>query len=776
METAVPPSCSAEQAAASDCEDDAQKASSPRPFVGSDNGDTGIETARASSPESEVVDNGAAADGREAELKNAVVDVADKRDAEETVVQCPDAEAKLGNGEITSDSEIEPTYVLINKKVVEAKAARGSDALGTGSDAGPQLEDKNVGNAVADLQATTTAADAAMATTANAEESYDELSSFTGTGRSDRGSARNSSPSCSSRAQSVERLLEADAALVRKKCEDPGVGGRRSAQTVSTPPSARSRGTTTSPRGTGLGFKKRFLSFGKKTRARMGLPSSSARLRRRCWPRRLIVAAREGDVGPPTIQSNPGWSAIPRMQLPPMTLTSPSLPGEAEEDGEKRRSSEVAAPGRVSGKKHARTRKSFSSVNLVKSSRPDVGLRRALSQEPLPPTSAVAEGANKKHGAPIGAAATKRKALCGSKGGSVKGHGSVRQASPKPPRGALPRRCGSGGMETAVPPSCSAEQAAASDCEDDAQKASSPRPFIGSDTGIETARASSPESEVVDNGAVADGREAELKNAVFDVADKRDAEETVVQCPDADAKLGNGEITSDSEIEPSYVVIKKMVVEGNAADLQIEDKNIGNAVADLQATTAADAATATTANAEESYDELSSFTGTGRSYRGSARNSSPSCSSRAQSVERLLEADAALVRKKREDPGVGGRRSAQTVSTPPSARSRGTTTSPRGTGLGFNKRFLSFGKKTRGKDDLGATVIECTSPASVPASPADCGSTRRRCRTADDSIRPRVVGLSSDTAASDDTDHAASPRGNFHVTILHFHLRDRFIP
>ncbi|XP_047080120.1 uncharacterized protein LOC124690835 [Lolium rigidum] len=443
---------------------------------------------------------------------------------------------------------------------------------------------------------------------------------------------------------------------------------------------------------------------------------------------------------------------------------------EAEEDGEKRRSSDVAAPGRVSGKKHARTRKSFSSVNLVKSSRPDVGLRRALSQEPLPPASSVAEGASKKHGAPIGAAATKRKALSGSKGGSVKGHGSVRQAGPKPPRGGLHRRCSSGGMEAVVLPACSSEHAAASHHEDEAQKASSPTRFVGSDngdTGIETARASSPESEVVDNGAAADGREAELKNALVDVADKRNAEETVVQSLDADAKLGNGEITSDSEIEPSYVVIKKKVVEGKAArgsdilgagsdaDPQTEDKNVGNAAAD-QATSAADAATATTANADESYDDLSSFTGTGRSDRGSARNSSPSCSSRAQSVERLLEADAALVRKKREDPGVGGRRSAQTVSTPPSARSRGTTTSPRGTGLGFKKRFLSFGKKTRGKD--GATVIECTSPASVPASPADCGSARRRCRTADDSIGPRVVGYSSDAAASDDTDLAASPR------------------
>jgi hypothetical protein len=345
-------------------------------------------------------------------------------------------------------------------------------------------------------------------------------------------------------------------------------------------------------------------------------------------------------------------------------------------------------------------------------------------------------------------------------------------------------------MEAVTPPSYSNEQAEASDREDEAQKASSPRSFVGNDsgdTGMETARAASPESEcgseVVDDGAAADGGEAEGKNAVVDVADKRGAEDIVVPSPGTDAKLGNGEITSDySEIEPSYVLIKKKSVEGEAAsgsdalgagsdaDPHLEEKNVGNAD---HATAATDPEIATTANAEESSDQLSSFTATdaGMSDRFSARNSSPSCSSRAQSIERLLEADAALVRKKREDQSAGGvRRSAQAVSTPPSARSRAAsgaarpTTSPRGTGLGFKKRFLSFGKKTRGKD--GATVIDCTSPASLPASPADSSSTRRRCRTADDSIRPgRVVGSSSDAAASDDTDHgcAASPHGKFHL-------------
>ena len=464
----------------------------------------------------------------------------------------------------------------------------------------------------------------------------------------------------------------------------------------------------------------------------------------------------------------------------------------------------MAAPGsRVSGKKHPRTRRSFSSANLTKGSRPDVGLRRALSQEPLPPEPTA--GASRMHGhhrarAVNGATAPKPK-------GSAKENGSVRQAGTKPPRGGLHRRCGSGGVEAVALPNASvaasasqsrsSDQAVASERDDEAPKASTtPGPFLESGNGAGTARAASPESECgseVVNGAAgppplptaAEGSEAEAKNAVIDV-ERREGEEIAVQPPEAEAKLGNGEITSDSETEPSYVVIKKKdekpmrlsdALAGSDAEPHLEVKN-GTGDAD-QATTAADADIAKTNAAEaapegESSDGLSSFSGTGRSGRGSAPNSPPSCSARAQSIDRLLEEEAVQLQKKRDIRGAaGGGASVQGVSTPGSAgrRASGTTrtTSPRGTGIGFKKRFLSFGKKSRGTH--GATVIECTSPASVPVSPADYGDERRRCRTADDSIRPRLVGCSSNVG-SDDTEHgyASSSRGNFHHTFHSLYL------
>uniref|UniRef100_A0A453PRX5 Uncharacterized protein n=1 Tax=Aegilops tauschii subsp. strangulata TaxID=200361 RepID=A0A453PRX5_AEGTS len=213
----------------------------------------------------------------------------------------------------------------------------------------------------------------------------------------------------------------------------------------------------------------------------------------------------------------------------------------------------------VSGKKHPRTRRSFSSANLVKSTRPDVGIRRAVSQEPPEPPAGTDDGAGRKHGhraRPVTGAAPKRKALSGSKGASAKGHGSVRQSGPKPkPPRSFPRPSSSGGMEgvreAALP--------------QNGNVASSPRPFLASDngTGTQNARAASPASdggEVVDSAAPAvDGDEPEAKNGeITGDPERRDAEEIVVRSPEA--KLGNGEITSDSETEPSYVFIKKKAV------------------------------------------------------------------------------------------------------------------------------------------------------------------------------------------------------------------------
>ncbi|KAF7091463.1 hypothetical protein CFC21_094039 [Triticum aestivum] len=434
---------------------------------------------------------------------------------------------------------------------------------------------------------------------------------------------------------------------------------------------------------------------------------------------------------------------------------------EAEDGGERRRSSDVAAPGMVSGKKHPRTRRSFSSANLVKSTRPDVGIRRAVSQEPPEPPAGTDDGAGRKHGhraRPVTGAAPKRKALSGSKGASAKGHGSVRQSGPKPkPPRSFPRPSSSGGMEgvreAALP--------------QNGNVASSPRPFLASDngTGTQNARAASPASdggEVVDSAAPAvDGDEPEAKNGeITGDPERRDAEEIVVRSPEA--KLGNGEITSDSETEPSYVFIKKKAVVEEEEAARLSDALAGPRSEEphIQVRNGTDDAdeAPTAANAEEAPGRGSSDSVSSMSGRVSAPSSPPSCSSRAKSIERLLVEDAALLRKRREDQSATGGRSVPAVSTPGSAGRRAygaaPTTSPRGTAMGFKKRFLSFGKKNRGSREGATTVIvDCTSPAID-----DDDGASERWRTAADSIRPRVLGSSSD-AASDDTDqYAASPQ------------------
>ncbi|KAM3224460.1 hypothetical protein ACQJBY_057686 [Aegilops geniculata] len=457
---------------------------------------------------------------------------------------------------------------------------------------------------------------------------------------------------------------------------------------------------------------------------------------------------------------------------------------EAEDGGERRRSSDVAAPGMVSGKKHPRTRRSFTSTNLVKSTRPDVGIRRAVSQEPPEPTAGTDDGAGRKHGhraRPVTGAAPKRKALSGSKGASVKEHGSLRKAGPKPkpkPPRSFPRPSSSGGMEgareAALPQNANvaarmSEQGAAPD-NGEAQKASSPRPFLVRDNGIATdnARAASPASdggEVVDSAGAApaaNGDEPEAKNGeITSDPERRDAEEIVVQS--SEAKLGNGEITSDSETEPSYVFINKKALFEEEEATSLSDALAGPRYEEphIQVRNWTDDAdeAPTAANAEEAPARGSSDSVSSMSGRVSAPSSPPSCSSRAKSIERLLVEDAALLRKRREDQSPTGRRSVPAVSTPGSAERRAygaaPTTSPRGTAMGFKKRFLSFGKKNRGSREGATTVIvDCTSPAIDD----DDDGASERWRTAADSTRPRVLGSSSDAASEDTDQYAASPQ------------------
>ncbi|XP_066328687.1 uncharacterized protein [Miscanthus floridulus] len=490
------------------------------------------------------------------------------------------------------------------------------------------------------------------------------------------------------------------------------------------------------------------------------------------WAQLELAAGRAGGGGC-------AERAAPADGDPTTTTTATATDGDDErkternDDDRRRSSSDVAlAPRRITGKKHARTR-SFSSSMTTSRNRTDVGWRRALSQE-RPPSELDASSGEVKKESPGGAAATttattRPRTSLRRRNSSVKGHGSAKQAAAgsKLPR-SLPQRDSPGGPEElgrgeapaavqanavagAPPvPSRSTECAAPSGT----PGASPPRmsSFSGRDeddnsgvigTGAANARATSPEP---DRGAVDEAvphGEPEAKNAGVE----EHGEEKV----DAD-----GEVTSDSEPEPSYVYINKDAAEEQQAMALSEPSKLPGPDAaldtDVKASeetpaapapaeaTAAAAEIATTnaeeAPARESSDESS------LSVRSSGPSARPSCSSRDQSIERLLEADAALVRKKREERAE--KSAAPAPRTPPgSSRFSGTARSPRETTVRGFKRFLSFGKKHRGRE---ATVIDCTSP-SVP-SPADDDS--GRWQSTGGSIKPR---MGSSDAASDDTDH-----------------------
>ncbi|CAN6245863.1 unnamed protein product [Urochloa humidicola] len=431
-------------------------------------------------------------------------------------------------------------------------------------------------------------------------------------------------------------------------------------------------------------------------------------------------------------------------------------------DDDKRRSSDAAlAPRRITGKKHARTR-SFSSSMTTSRSRSDAGMRRALSQEPLPSEPhASAESRNENRARPAGGAATTTASTARPKTSlrrknSVKGHGVTKPVGPKLPR-SLPRRASSSAIEALGREVVQPQKA---DSAAPVQSSSPPSLFVVKDdrsdvTCEANAPVASPESdhsEAVE--AVPDGK-PEAENA--------DVEERCEGKVDADSSdkfvNPNGEITaSDSETEPSYVYINnKGVIEEQAmaiseplklagpdSDVKTNEENGPEMPVPADAT----AAEIATTNAEEAPARESSADESSFSVR-SGVSARPSCSSRDQSIERLLEADAILLRKKREE-----RAEKSTPKTPGSAGSRvsaGTARSPRETVRGF-KKFLSFGKKNRSRE---VTVIDCTSP-SVTSLADDNDSASGGWQSAG-SIKPR---MGSSDAASDDTDHGypVSPR------------------
>lgn len=438
-------------------------------------------------------------------------------------------------------------------------------------------------------------------------------------------------------------------------------------------------------------------------------------------------------------------------------------------DDDRRRSSSGAAlaPRRVTGKRHVRTR-SFSSSTMSRN-RTDVGRRRALSHEPPPsePDASCGEADRKSRAWPAGRAAAatadtmrpRPKTSLRRRSTSVEGHGPAKTAAGRKLPRPLPRRDDSSGgpedlgrdvalavaqpsAETVAPPvpSRSAEYAATGGGTPGASPTKmslAGRDDDGSGgNGAANTRATSPEP---DRGAVDEAVSHGEPDATHDAgANEHGGEEKV----DAD-----GEVTSESEPEPSYVYVNNKdaadasgwTLAGSAAAVGPDVKASGETPAALappaEATTAAAAEVATT-NAEEAPARESSD----ESYL-SARSSVPSarasCSSRDQSAERLLEADAALARKKRAE------KSAPAPSTPPGSRSSGAARSPRQATVRGFKRFLSFGRKHRGRE---VTVIDCTSPP-VPSPVHDASG---RWQPADGSVKRR---MGSSDAASDDTKH-----------------------
>ncbi|KAF8689816.1 hypothetical protein HU200_041446 [Digitaria exilis] len=467
---------------------------------------------------------------------------------------------------------------------------------------------------------------------------------------------------------------------------------------------------------------------------------------------------------------------------------------EPKDDDKIRRSSDTApAPRRITGKKHARTRSFSSSITTTTSNtRSDVvGRRRAVSQEPPPssePQAAVDVTKDNGRVGPAGSAAAARTTTATARPktssslhrkSSVKGHGS---AKPKLPR-SLPRPASSGGFEAlgrevvlpvvtgeaALVQSCSSEYAA--NGETPKVSASSPMQFVVKDnssdvTGATNTRVSSPElsdpGEVVET--VAHG-EHESKDA--DV-EERGEEKKIDDSPEKHGSP-NGEITSDSETEPSYVVYihkdtakqeqamavsepLKLAGSDAAMDSDVRTNEEENSEEIMPAPAGSTAVEIATTNAEEAPARESSDESPFSVRSSGLRSARPSCSS----IERLLEEDAALLRRKREERAEKKSGGGAPKTPPGSAGSRvsgGAARSPRETVRGF-KRFLSFGKKNRGRE---VTVIECASPSVSSLADDDSGSGGWQSAG---SIKPR---MGSSDAASDDTEHGypvSSPRAS----------------
>ncbi|XP_044436829.1 serine/arginine repetitive matrix protein 1 [Triticum aestivum] len=241
-------------------------------------------------------------------------------------------------------------------------------------------------------------------------------------------------------------------------------------------------------------------------------------------------------------------------------------------------------------------------------------------------------------------------------------------------------------------------------------------------------------------------------------------------------KLGDAEITGDSDTEPSYVYVKRdheQVGDEEAAEV-FEDTMASSPSSETMASspsseTMAAASDATGTSVKESsgslYSNVQSSFSHGSELDTSAAGSplpTPPPSGGALSTEELLEADAAMLRMKREEADEVEEAEHQSIVFLPStccaSRSEavpvaGMPQSPMDTVAGL-KRFLTFGKKNCNGPDgpaaAAAVVIERGAP------PAADGPASQGPAQGDPINKPRACW--SDAASDDlDSSYVVSP-------------------
>jgi hypothetical protein len=248
----------------------------------------------------------------------------------------------------------------------------------------------------------------------------------------------------------------------------------------------------------------------------------------------------------------------------------------------------------------------------------------------------------------------------------------------------------------------------------------------------------------------------------------------ITQASAIEDKLGDAEITGDSDTEPSYVYVKRDHEEvGDDQEAEIFEETMTSSASPSSEETdttvkespAAGAEASPRDSSESLYSNVQSSFSHGSELDASAAASplrTPLPTGGALSTEELLEADAAMLRMKREeeeeeqaeDQGIVFLPSTCCTTRSGAVPVAGRPQSPMEAVAGL-KRFLTFGKKNgKGADDAGVVVIERGPPSAGDGSVSE-GS------ASGDSVSTKPRTCWSD-AASDDLDNSyiISPHGN----------------